>query len=65
MELKIKLVPIFLPESKTIDYKQKSVECSYNWNFPNCILGIDGKYVRIQSLSNAGSLIHMIKDFFQ
>ncbi|XP_050535024.1 uncharacterized protein LOC126902044, partial [Daktulosphaira vitifoliae] len=63
-ELKIKLMPIFLPDSKNIDYKQKSAEFSYKWNFPKCILAIDGKHVRIQSPSNSGSLFHNYKDFF-
>ncbi|XP_050547894.1 uncharacterized protein LOC126909504 [Daktulosphaira vitifoliae] len=55
-ELKIKLVSIFLPDSKNIDYKQKSAEFSYKSNFPNCILAIDGKHVRIRSSSSSGSL---------
>lgn len=60
----MKLVPIFLPDSKNIDYKQKSAEFAYKWNFPNCILGIDGKHVRIRSPNNSGSLFHNYKDFF-
>jgi len=58
------LVPNFLPDSKNIDYKQKSAEFAYKWNFPNCILGIDGKHVRIRSLNNSGSLFLNYKDFF-
>lgn len=63
-ELKIKLVPIFLPDPKNIDFKQKSAEFSYKWNFPNCILAIDGKHVRIRSPSNSGTLFYNHKDFY-
>lgn len=63
-ELKIKLEPIFLPDPKNIDFKQKSAEFSYKWNFPNCILAIDGKHVRIRSPSNSGTLFHNYKDFY-
>jgi len=53
-----------LPDSKNIDFKQKSVEFSYKWNFPNCISAIDGKHVRIRSPSKSGSLFHNYKDFY-
>jgi len=35
-----------------------------NGIFPNCILAIDGKHVRIRSPSNSGSLFHNYKDYF-
>ncbi|KAL4153924.1 hypothetical protein QTP88_001757 [Uroleucon formosanum] len=63
-ELKIKLLPIFLSDSKNIDYKQKSAEFSYKWNFTNCILAIDGKHVRIRSPNKSGTLYYNYKDFF-
>ncbi|CAI6373994.1 unnamed protein product [Macrosiphum euphorbiae] len=62
--LKIKLMPIFMSDIKNIDFKQKAAEFSYKWNFPNCILAIDGKHVRIRSPSNSGSLFHNYKDYF-
>lgn len=55
---------IFLPDSKNIDYKQKSAVLSYKWNFPNCILAIDGKNVHIRSPNKSGSLFYNYKDFF-
>lgn len=62
--LKEKLVPVFLPDSSQIDFKKKADEFSYKWNFPNCILDIDGKHVRIRSPQNSGSLYFNYKDFF-
>ncbi|KAL4148137.1 hypothetical protein QTP88_002430 [Uroleucon formosanum] len=62
--LKSKLVPIFMPNPNTIDFKTKAAEFSCKWNFPNCILAIDGKHIRIRSPSNSGSLFHNYKDFF-
>jgi len=54
-----------LPDSKNIDFKQKSEEeFSYKWNFPNYISAIDGKHVRIRSPSKSGSLFHNYKDFY-
>jgi len=62
--LKIKLMPIVMPDTKDIDFNQKAVEFSYQWNFPNCISAIDGKHIRIRCPSNSGSLFHNDKDFF-
>lgn len=62
--LRSKLVPIFLPDANTIDFKVKAAEFSYKWNYPNCILAIDGKHVRIRSPSNSGSLFYNYKDYF-
>jgi len=58
------LLPIFIPDIKNIDFKQKAAEFSYKWNFPNCILAIDGKHIRIRSPSNTGSLFHNYKEYF-
>lgn len=62
--LKHKLVPIFLPDPHQIDFKKKAEEFCYKWNFPNCILGIDGKHIRIRCPQNSGSLYYNYKDFF-
>ncbi|XP_060855835.1 uncharacterized protein LOC132933587 [Metopolophium dirhodum] len=62
--LKIKLVPLFLKNAHTIDFKQAATEFAYKWNFPNCIAAIDGKHIRIRSPGNSGSLFHNYKDFF-
>ncbi|CAI6372415.1 unnamed protein product [Macrosiphum euphorbiae] len=62
--LRTKLVPIFLPDANTIDFKVKAAEFSYKWNYPNCILAIDGKHVWIRSPINSGSLFHNYKDYF-
>lgn len=53
-----------MPDIKYIGIKQKAAEFSYNWNFPNCILTIDGKHVRIRSASNSESLFHNYKHYF-
>lgn len=62
--LKEKLIPIFLKDPKNIDFKGKAEEFSCKWNFPNCILAIDGKHIRIRSPNNSESLFHNYKDFF-
>ncbi|KAF0710602.1 protein ANTAGONIST OF LIKE HETEROCHROMATIN PROTEIN 1-like, partial [Aphis craccivora] len=62
--LKAKLIPIFLKDPKNVDFKGKAAEFSCKWNFPNCILAIDGKHIRIRSPKNSGSLFHNYKDFF-
>lgn len=62
--LKTKLVPIFIPNPSTIDFKSKAAEFSCKWNFPNCILAIDGKHICIRSPNNSGSLFYNYKDFF-
>jgi len=62
--LKKSLKPIFLPDPSEIDLKKKANEFCYKWNFPNCILAIDGKHIRVRSPDNSGSLFHNYKDFF-
>lgn len=62
--LRTKLVPIFLKDANTIDFKQKAEEFTYKWNFSNCISAIDGKHIRIRCPGNSGSLFHNYKDFF-
>lgn len=62
--LKNKLVPLFLPDASSIDFKMKAAEFSFKWNFPNCILAIDGKHIRVRSPNNSGSLFHNYKDYF-
>lgn len=62
--LKHKLVPIFLADPRQIDLKKKAEEFCYKWNFPNCILGIDGKHIRIWCPQNSRSLYYNYKDFF-
>jgi len=62
--LKQMLMPLFLPNPTTIDYKVKANEFYTKWNFPNCILAIDGKHVRIRCPNNSGSLYFNYKDYF-
>jgi len=62
--LKKSLKPIFLPDPSEVDFKKKANEFCYKWNFPNCILAIDGKHIRVRSPDNSGSLFHNYKDFF-
>lgn len=62
--MKVRLIPIFLPNTETVDFKAKSEEFWTKWNFPNCILAIDGKHVRIRCPSNTGSLYYNYKDYF-
>lgn len=51
--LKAKLIPIFLKDPKNVDFKGKAAEFSCKWNFPNCILAIDGKHIRIRNPKNS------------
>lgn len=62
--LKAKLIPIFLKDPTNVDFKGKLGEFSYKWNFPNGIMAIDGKHIRIRRPKNSGSLFHNCKDFF-
>ncbi|KAL4123037.1 hypothetical protein QTP88_015269 [Uroleucon formosanum] len=62
--LKQMLMPLFLPNPNSIDYKVKANEFYTKWNFPNCILAIDGKHVRIRCPNNSGSLYFNYKDYF-
>jgi hypothetical protein len=57
-------MPIFLPDPNMIDFKTKAEEFWTKWNFPNCILAIDGKHVRIRCPNNSGSLFFNFKDYF-
>lgn len=57
-------MPIFLPDPNMIDFKTKAEEFWTKWNFPNCILAIDGKHVRIRCPNNSGSLFFSYKDYF-
>lgn len=57
-------MPIFLPDSNGIDFKTKAEEFRTKWNFPNCILAIDGFHVRVHCPSNSCSLICNYKDYF-
>lgn len=62
--LKQYLMPIFLPDPTKVDFKSKSEEFLIKWNFPNCILAIDGKHVKIRCPSNSGSQFYNYKDYF-
>lgn len=62
--LKKSLQPIFLPDPSEVDFKKKANEFCYKWNFPNCILAIDGKHIRVRCPDNSGSLFYNYKDFF-
>lgn len=62
--LKKHLTPIFLPDITTVDFNVKASEFWTKWNFPNCILAIDGKHVRVRSPNNSGSLFFNYKDYF-
>ncbi|KAL4104313.1 hypothetical protein QTP88_019614 [Uroleucon formosanum] len=62
--LKQMLMPLFLPNPNSIDYKVKANEFYTKWNFPNCILAIDGQHVRIRCPNNSGSLYFNYKDYF-
>lgn len=57
-------MPIFLPDPSKIDFKSKADEFLHKWNFPNCILAIDGKHIRIRCPSNSGSQFFNYKDYF-
>ncbi|KAL4082834.1 hypothetical protein QTP88_029490 [Uroleucon formosanum] len=58
------LTPIFLPDISTVDFNIKASEFMTKWNFPNCILVIDGKHIRIRSHNNTGSPFYNYKDYF-
>lgn len=62
--LRAKLTPIFMQDPRNVDFKSKAAEFSYKWNFPNCILALDGKHIRLRSPKNSGSLFHNFKNFF-
>lgn len=62
--MKKHLTPIFLPDPTTVDFKIKANEFWTKWNFPNCILAIDGKHARIKCPNNTGSLFFNYKDYF-
>lgn len=62
--LKKHLRPIFLPDLSTIDLNKKASEFWTKWNFPNCVLAIDGKHVRIRCPEKTGSLFFNYKDYF-
>lgn len=57
-------MPIFLPNIKTVNFKAKSEEFWTTFNFPNCILAIDGKHVRISYPSSTGSLYYNYENYF-
>lgn len=42
-------MPIFLPNIETVDFKANSEELWTKFYFPNCILAINGKHVRISN----------------
>jgi len=62
--MKKKLMPLFLPDPSEVDLNNKADEFYQKWNFPNCVLAIDGKHVRIQCPSNSGSLFFNYKEYF-
>jgi len=62
--LKQYLMPIFLLDLTKVDFKSKSEEFLIKWNFPNCILAIDGKHVKIRCPSNSGSQFYNYKYYF-
>lgn len=55
---------IFLPDVSTVDLNKKATEFWTKWNFPNCVLAIDGKHVRIRCPKKTGSLFFNYKDYF-
>lgn len=55
---------IFLPDLSTIDLNKKASEFCTKWKFPNCVLAIDGKHVRIRCPEKTGSLFFNYKDYF-
>ncbi|XP_060869485.1 uncharacterized protein LOC132944251 [Metopolophium dirhodum] len=57
-------MPIFLPDISTIDLNKKASEFWTKWNFPNCVLAIDGKHVRVRCPEKTGSLFFNYKDYF-
>jgi len=62
--LKKYLTTIFLPDITTVDFNVKASEFWTKWNFPNCILAIDWKHVRVRSPNNTGSLFFNYEDYF-
>lgn len=46
---------MFLPNHSKVDFKIKLDKFWMKWNFPNYILAIDGKYVKIRCFNNSGS----------
>lgn len=57
-------MPIFLLDTTMVDFKTKADEFWTKWNFPNSILAIDGKHLRIRCPNNSGSLYFNNKDYF-
>ncbi|XP_025197428.1 uncharacterized protein LOC112596145 [Melanaphis sacchari] len=55
------LTPIFLPDITIVDFNVKTSEFWTKWNFPNCILAIDGKHVLVRSPDNTGSIFFNYK----
>lgn len=62
--LKSKLLAIFLPPPTKNELKLKAEEFWNKWNFPNCVLAIDGKHIRIKCPYNTGSLFYNYKEYF-
>lgn len=58
------LHPIFLKSPSKEELKQNALDFWKKWNFPNCILAIDGKHIRIFCPRKSGSLFFNYKDYF-
>ena len=50
--------------SATTDWSRIADEFMESWNFPNCIVAIDGKHVMMGCPNNAGSACYNYKDFY-
>lgn len=57
------LLPLCLPKPSETLWKMKAERFAALWDFPYCLGALDGKHVRIQCPSRAGSLFFNYKQF--
>ena len=58
------LHPIYMNLPTVGDWRQIEYRFSTRWNFPNCVVSLDGKCVMIKAPPNVNSLFHNYKGYF-
>ena len=60
----IPIISLHTPETQE-EWEQVAQLSEKQWNFPNCLGGLDGKHVKIYPPANSGSLYHNFKGGFR